>query len=206
MDYPPPLLPAPSGLAATTPPQGGSHWRQDGNDYRKSLAMTPSGKSLEKSTPRASRRNSTRAGFQSFKTIKNHSPFEGNIQLAEDDEQGWFKAIKITPPLRGSRRNKGEARRRAGGGTAPPHALNRRSTPPQPPARTPKAASGTAGAAGVPDLVANGVWGLQRLAEAGTRTTPHRCRRRRAAWRNDSPSRGGVIGGRTALTIASPWQ
>ena len=67
-------------------------------DYRKSLAMTPPGESLEKSTPRASRRNSTRAGFQSFKTIKNHSPFEGNIQLAEDDEQEWFKATKNHSP------------------------------------------------------------------------------------------------------------
>ena len=41
-------------------------------------------------------------------------------------------ASKITPPLRGSRRDKGEARRRAGGGSTPPQAPPTRQRPPLP--------------------------------------------------------------------------
>ena len=194
MEHPPPLPPTPSGLPAPTPPQGGSHWKQDGIDYRKSLAMTPPGESLEKSTPQASRRNSTRAGIQSFKTIKNHSPFEGNIQLAEDDEQEWFKAIKNHSPLEGESAKQGRS--------PPASRWGDPSTPcPQPPlhpaaapARTPTAASDTAGAADTP-TTSKTAPGAFSVSPRPARTTPHRCRRRRTAWRHRLPLKGGVIGG-----------
>ena len=99
------------------------------------------------------------------------------------------KPQKITPPLRGSRRNKGEARRRAGGGTAPPHALNRSSTPPQPlpERRRPLLAR--------PVLLASRPRRERRRGPSAPRRGRHGLPPTAAAgaWRlggNDSPSRG----------------
>ena len=99
------------------------------------------------------------------------------------------KPQKITPPLRGSRRNKGEARRRAGGGLAPPHALNRRSTPPQPlpERRRPLLAR--------PVLLASRPRRERRRGPSAPRRGRHGLPPTAAAgaWRlggNDSPSRG----------------
>ena len=148
-NHPPPLPPAPSGLAAPTPPQGGSDWRIK---LFQKVIFTPL----------------PRTGI--FRAIKNHSPLEG-----ESAKQGR------SPP----------ASRWGDPSTPCPQPPLH---PPAAPAQTPKAASDTAGAASIPTSSKTAP-GAFNPSPKPARTTPHRCRRRLAAWRHRLPLKGGVIGG-----------